>query len=144
MDNFVDKAVPIVLRTVLGQIEILVFEHPLAGVQLVKGTVEAGERPASAAVRELAEESGLTGVAETTSLGSQRYRDIGQVWHFYLCRFECELSERWEFLTADDNGHLFKFYWHPLTAKIDNPLGPVFELARRFIEEKVESGQYLK
>ena len=35
------------------------FRHPLAGIQLVKGTVEPSEKPADAARRELFEESGL-------------------------------------------------------------------------------------
>ena len=35
------------------------FRHPLAGIQLVKGTVEPSENPADAARRELFEESGL-------------------------------------------------------------------------------------
>jgi 8-oxo-dGTP pyrophosphatase MutT (NUDIX family) len=48
------KACPVVLRS-LGDGEILAFEHPLAGWQLVKGTVEAGELPRDAAIRELYE-----------------------------------------------------------------------------------------
>jgi len=35
------------------------FRHPLAGIQLAKGTVEPSESPADAARRELFEESGL-------------------------------------------------------------------------------------
>ena len=35
------------------------FRHPLAGIQLVKGTVEPSESPEDAARRELFEESGL-------------------------------------------------------------------------------------
>ena len=139
MEHFVAKTVPVVLRSVSGQIEILVFEHPLAGVQLVKGTIEPGERPELAAVRELAEESGLIDVTKTVFWGKQTYADIGQSWYFYRCHFDDELPDKWEFFTADDNGHLFKFYWQPLEAKIDNPLGPVFELARQFIDQLVKS-----
>ena len=134
MDEFVDKAVPVVLRSESGHIELLVFKHPLAGVQLVKGTVESGERPQVAAVRELFEESGLDSVTRSMFLGRQTYAEIEQVWHFYLCHIDGELPDKWEFFTADDDGHLFKFYWQPLDAKIDNQLGPVFESARQFIE----------
>lgn len=56
----VDKVCPVVLRQGNEGTEILVFRHPLAGVQLVKGTREAGESIAQAALRELAEESGIT------------------------------------------------------------------------------------
>ncbi|MHC8286071.1 NUDIX domain-containing protein [Pseudomonas sp. XS1P51] len=48
----VDKACPVVLRNI-EQLEILAFRHPLAGLQLVKGSVEPGELTGAAAVREL-------------------------------------------------------------------------------------------
>ena len=58
-----DKACPVVLRR--GQtLEILAFEHPLAGLQLVKGSVEPGEPTDVAAVRELFEEAGITATAK--------------------------------------------------------------------------------
>jgi 8-oxo-dGTP pyrophosphatase MutT (NUDIX family) len=65
-----DKACPVVLRSPQGKCEILAFCHPLAGHQFVKGTVEAGETPAAAALRELYEEAGITAQAITTMLGS--------------------------------------------------------------------------
>ena len=52
-----DKSCPVVLRA-RETLEILAFEHPLAGLQLVKGSVEPGESTALAAVRELMEEAG--------------------------------------------------------------------------------------
>ncbi|MBU1880260.1 MAG: NUDIX domain-containing protein, partial [Chloroflexi bacterium] len=39
--------------------ELLLFQHPYAGVQVPAGTVEDGETPAQAALREAAEETGL-------------------------------------------------------------------------------------
>lgn len=54
----VDKACAVVLRD-RGVLEILAFEHPLAGLQLVKGSVEAGESTCATAVRELMEEAGI-------------------------------------------------------------------------------------
>lgn len=53
-----DKACPVVLRS-RETLEILAFEHPLAGLQLVKGSVEPGESTDMAAVRELMEEAGI-------------------------------------------------------------------------------------
>jgi 8-oxo-dGTP pyrophosphatase MutT (NUDIX family) len=47
-----------------GGRELLVFEHdnPLAGIQVPAGSVEPGETPLSAVLREVSEEAGLTGV----------------------------------------------------------------------------------
>ena len=55
----VQKVCPIVSRCSNATPEILMFRHLLAGIQLVKGTVEPSENPADAARRELFEESGL-------------------------------------------------------------------------------------
>ena len=57
------KACPVVLLRTPGRIEILAFRHPIAGCQLVKGTIEAGETIQTAAERELLEESGIIGTA---------------------------------------------------------------------------------
>lgn len=56
----VDKACPVVLRR-SETLEILAFEHPLAGLQLVKGSVESGESTEVASARELVEEAGIQG-----------------------------------------------------------------------------------
>ena len=139
MENeLIQKAVPIVLRQVDGRTEILLFDHPLAGTQLVKGSIETGESPEAAAVRELAEESGLTGVRKTIFLGDQKYPDIGQHWFFFECRLDQDLSESWEFFTEDDGGHLFRFHWRPIEAKITNPIGPVFDEARKFVYKRCD------
>jgi 8-oxo-dGTP pyrophosphatase MutT (NUDIX family) len=47
------KGLPIVSRCSNATREILMFRHLLAGIQLVKGTVEPSENPADAARREL-------------------------------------------------------------------------------------------
>ncbi|MET8835840.1 NUDIX domain-containing protein [Micromonospora sp. NPDC004540] len=61
-----------VLRRTPDGPELLVFDHvdfPEAGTQVPAGGVEPGETPAEAAVREVAEETGLTGVAAVAELG---------------------------------------------------------------------------
>ncbi len=64
------KACPVVLRgAAAGRVDVLVFRHPLAGTQLVKGTIEAAEVIQRAAERELLEESGLVATA-VADLGS--------------------------------------------------------------------------
>jgi 8-oxo-dGTP pyrophosphatase MutT (NUDIX family) len=53
------KASPFVVRRTARGLEILAFRHPLAGTQLVKGTIESGETVEAGAVRELEEERGV-------------------------------------------------------------------------------------
>lgn len=93
---------------------ILCFDHPVAGAQLVKGTIEAGESPLAAARRELWEETGLVarsglllGVSETIA--------EGEVWHFALLRVAPPVRETWQHHCADDGGHLFHCRWQMLS-----------------------------
>ena len=80
----IDKACPVVLRSPEGKCEILAFAHPSAGHQFIKGTVEASETPAAAALRKLYEEAGITAHTITTMLGSsntiQSLRDGISLW----------------------------------------------------------------
>ena len=108
------KAVPVVLRRAPQGVEILVFTHPLAGVQIVKGTVEAGESVNEAAVRELAEESGIKNSQCARDLGTWEECAMGQVWHFREMMVEQELPDDWTYSTQDGGGHLFTFAWYPL------------------------------
>lgn len=124
----INKACPVVLRQSANGIEILAFKHPLAGCQLVKGTVEPGESPEQAAVRELAEESGLTGtVAE--DLGCWMPACENHHWAFLLMAINEPISERFRFYTQDDGGHWFEFFWHPLNQQPDNRWHPLFKEA---------------
>jgi 8-oxo-dGTP pyrophosphatase MutT (NUDIX family) len=50
--------------------ELLVFRHPRAGIQLPAGTVEPGEPIEAAVLREVQEETGLTGVVMIAALGT--------------------------------------------------------------------------
>ncbi len=113
MESFVRKVAPIVLRRADAP-EILAFRHPRAGAQLVKGTWEEGESGEEAALRELAEESGIGNAAVVKPLGQLPFRRIRQHWHFYLCRVPSQLPNSWTFYTQDGGGHLFDFFWHDL------------------------------
>lgn len=42
--TLIEKVVPVVFRKINNNLEILVFRHPLAGIQIVKGTVEHQEQ----------------------------------------------------------------------------------------------------
>jgi 8-oxo-dGTP pyrophosphatase MutT (NUDIX family) len=106
------KACPVVLRDA-ATTEILVCEHPLAGIQLVKGSIEANETPAAAAQRELLEEAGLVGHI-IADLGEWDARALGQVWSFQRCCVDRPARDEWVHRTADDGGHDFRLFWHPL------------------------------
>ena len=130
------KAVPVVLRHASQEVEILVFTHPLAGVQIVKGTVETGESVNEAAVRELAEESGIKNSQCARDLGTWEECPIGQVWHFREMSVEQELPDVWSYFTQDGGGHLFAFAWHPLHGAPPSGCHPVFVEALHFISKR--------
>jgi 8-oxo-dGTP pyrophosphatase MutT (NUDIX family) len=57
-----EKVTAFVLRKLASGQEILLFEHPTAGIQFPAGTVKPGETPQVAVLREAAEETGLSDV----------------------------------------------------------------------------------
>lgn len=130
-----NKACPVVLRH-STELEILAFRHPLAGLQLVKGTVEAGESTATAAVRELAEEAGLQ-AGESGCLGLWHSGFCGQVWAFHECRVPAPLPESWSHFTADDGGHRFEFFWQPLASLPSEQWHPLFQGALGFLRQRL-------
>ncbi|BAQ74205.1 NUDIX family hydrolase [Pseudomonas sp. Os17] len=130
-----NKACPVLLRYTT-ELEVLAFRHPLAGLQLVKGTVEAGESTAAAAVRELAEEAGVE-AEESRFLGLWHSGFAGQVWAFHECRVPAPLPESWTHFTADDGGHHFEFFWHALASPPSAQWHPLFQAALVFLRERL-------
>jgi 8-oxo-dGTP pyrophosphatase MutT (NUDIX family) len=110
-----EKACAFVLREAGGGLEVLAFDHPLAGRQFVKGTIERGETPHAAALRELREESGVL-LGAMDGLGTVRID--GQVWHLFAAMVEGQ-PDGWTHQTEDDEGHAFSFFWHPLGRPLD-------------------------
>ncbi|EQM68517.1 hypothetical protein L682_16675 [Aquipseudomonas alcaligenes OT 69] len=131
----VDKACPVVLRQ-RDRPEVLAFLHPLAGRQLVKGSVEPGESSAAAAVRELAEEAGIQGEA-ILDLGTWQATPTGHTWAFHLCRAAADLADAWSHHTADDGGHVFRFFWHPLDVEPTEEWHPIFRDALAVIRQRL-------
>lgn len=66
-----EKVTTFVTRAGGRGIELLLFEHPYAGLQIPAGTVEAGEAPHAAALREAAEETGLADLHLVAVLGAE-------------------------------------------------------------------------
>ena len=126
-----DKACAIVLLDARHP-AILLFRHPLAGVQLVKGTIEAGETSGEAALRELMEEAGITATIKD-DLGCWDAEHLGQRWSFQLCQVERPLPEQWSHQTLDDHGHCFDFFWASLDQLPYTDCHPVFQRALVFV-----------
>ena len=121
MDEPVEKAYAYVTRFVEEPCDLLVFSHRNrdAGVQVPKGTVEPGEEPREAVVREIREESGLTElhrieylVTDTWEHPSRgRYRR-----HFFHVEVDHE-RERWSHSVSgggEDDGLVFEYRWQGL------------------------------
>lgn len=114
-----DKVCPVVLRRAGERVEILAFEHPLAGLQLVKGTIEPGEDIETAALRELEEESGIVNASVSRALGVWPSGHQRQVWAFVACVPAQPLPDGWTHDAPDDGGRTFRFFWHPLEEPAD-------------------------
>ncbi|UVM53946.1 NUDIX domain-containing protein [Pseudomonas sp. B21-012] len=118
---------------------ILLFRHPLAGVQLVKGTIEQGETAGQAALRELAEESGINAATLADDLGCWDAGHLGQVWSFHLCQASGPLPEQWTHQTLDDHGHRFEFFWAALEHLPLADCHPVFRRALQFLSASLKA-----
>jgi len=133
------KACPVVLRQ-REVLEILAFEHPLAGFQLVKGTVETDELPLAAALRELYEEAGISEATFEQSLGVAKSNHQGQVWSFHVCKPHDDLPDTWIHRVSDDGGHDFRFFWQPLYDEPCEGWHKVFRWALGYIRDKISLG----
>ncbi|WP_017445762.1 NUDIX hydrolase [Gayadomonas joobiniege] len=130
------KVCPVVLRSGNEGYEVLAFKHPIAGYQIVKGTIEENERAEIAGIRELMEESGIHGeIANYLGAWDSGYQN--QVWEFYVMSVTSHLPNEWEFYTEDDGGHNFSFFWQPLNEKLNDQWHPLFQGAIGFIKRAI-------
>ena len=101
--KFADKACPVVFRDPSLQ-QILAFEHPKAGLQLVKGRIVPGEN-ARAGCKAAGERNRRY---DRQRPGTWHSEHKGHIWSFQLCTFT-KLPETWTHYCADDGGHDFNF-----------------------------------
>ena len=136
-----NKACPVILRVAQNnELEILAFKHPMAGNQLVKGTIEDRETLEQACIRELEEESGLIGEVECDlGIWDSGYKD--HIWGFCLVRVKAPLKNEWSFFTEDDGGLNFKFFWQPLNAELNSEWHDLFKGAVAFIKKAITSSK---
>jgi len=121
-------------------------DHPEAGIQVPAGTMEAGETPEAAVLREAFEETGLAGLRIVRFLGRARIdlrpfgRDEDHDRWFFQLRLDVEPdaahAEAWERIeeTPFDGGPPVRFLlrWTPLDA-----LPPLIGGRDRFLGEIV-------
>nr|WP_246350973.1 NUDIX domain-containing protein [Deinobacterium chartae] len=99
---------------------VLVFrqvEAPEAGVQIPKGSIDPGESPEQAVLREVLEETGLA-LSAPRPLGEHLYRGV-QRWHFFHLEAPPDTPDRWLHTVSGgpgDAGMLFECYFAPLEA----------------------------
>lgn len=125
----VKKAFAYITRKKEGTQELLVFRHwnPEAGIQVPKGTIEKGESPAEAVMREAFEETGL----DTLELVSLVATDVihfpfadddssVQERHFFHLKITYEAHDNWTHEVQGsgvDEGMKFAYYWLALEQK---------------------------
>jgi 8-oxo-dGTP diphosphatase len=119
---------PVVKRKAFAYItrrdRLLVFSHPHepdAGIQVPAGTMEDGETPEVAVMREAVEETGLTCLSLVRFLGEQLLdrSDVGmdEVHHRYFFHLHCddETPATWRHYELDPSDGseppLFEFFW---------------------------------
>ena len=125
-----------VVRSALAGPEILMFRHPRAGCQLVKGSIEPGESAPQAALRELFEEAGIRDARVIRDLGLWEATESQQVWSFQQCEPAQALPDQWSHACADDGGHTFELFWQPL-AEDPSDVHPMFVGALRIVRARL-------
>ncbi len=142
----IEKAVAAVVRRAEGRRELLVFRHPLAGVQIPKGTMEPGETIAEAALRELEEESGLALACTPDHIGTwervlaSRIEGDGMPrvhpWHVCLMDAPPGLPESWSHCATgspEEEGLIFDYRWLAIDAALPAALHPLFDAVSRML-----------
>lgn len=104
----------VVVRTIQGQIHVLVIRDPYQNWGLPKGHLESGERSGEAAVREVREETGLADVRLGQELATidWYFRAGGRLIHKF-CAFYLMLSDEGEPIPELDEG-ITECVWLPL------------------------------
>lgn len=99
----IEKVSAFILRSTSNAAEILIFEHPLGGLQIPAGTVELDETPEQAVYREAIEETGILELAIIEKLGED---------HQFIASDEAILTQSmrcfaWPAVSAQRSGPLF-------------------------------------
>lgn len=120
------RTVKVLAYVVTGDGRVCVFSQPgspSAGVQVPAGTVEPGEHPVAAVLREAAEETGLAGLRVERLLGVVEYdmaafgRDEVQTRHVFQLSVPGPVPQRWTHVERHAGGAgevAFELFWLPV------------------------------
>ena len=131
-----NKACPVVFHD-SRRSRILVFRHPSAGIQLIKGGIEPREEPHAAALRELREESGIADAVVSQDLGLWDAAFDEQIWSLHLCATAREFPERWSHRCLDYGSVDLTFFWHDFDADPTEEWHPLFRRALACIRSRI-------
>ncbi|MFD1018593.1 NUDIX hydrolase [Thalassobacillus hwangdonensis] len=117
--RIIEKAYGYIIRIHNQKKQVLVFEHlnPYAGFQIPKGTVEEGETPLQAVLREMEEETGLQGLKVENKIAQDVWKnDDGEMHHrhFYKLTSSEDVEDEWMIKPTGGGGEegvVFKFFW---------------------------------
>lgn len=152
---------PVVRRKAFAYIthgsRLLVFSHPYApeaGIQVPAGTVQDGERPEDAVLREAWEETGLADLALVRPLGEQMrdMSDFGkdELHHrsFYHLRCTSDPPDRWQHYEVDpadgDEPPLFELFWVQLPDGVPDLIadhGALLPVLCRLLADEAHAGK---
>ena len=130
------KSFSYIIRAVPSGHELLVFaslNEP--GFEVPKGSVQPGETPAQAAMREVFEESGLRALTLIGELGVTKWYDEEQ--HFYLFRADEPLPDRFDHTVTghdSDRGMRYQYQWLAVTPALNQLL---VQGSNRFVREMI-------
>jgi ribosomal-protein-alanine N-acetyltransferase len=127
--------------------KLLVFSHPLfpeAGIQVPAGTIEKGESPDKAALREAREETGLHELEIRSFLGVREHDlslyGIPEVYRRYFFHLECcqETPITWRHFENDPSDRSpepieFEFFWAKFPDEVPELSGGQGELLHKLV-----------
>jgi 8-oxo-dGTP diphosphatase len=128
---------------------LLVFRQPAspeAGIQVPAGTLQQGEVPEKAVLREAEEETGLTDLALRGFLGTTEYdmaqfgRDEIHVRHFFHLECKQETPSSWKHGETGGGVHAaieFELFWVPLPNGVPELIAAHGALLDRLLEPNI-------